>query len=67
MSPAPGKSLADFDTDADCLAWIRSNPNAPITCVRRGEGCDQCGDEGTVPAWVLDPEITGYPHERLGR
>ena len=45
-----------------------SHPEAPsgetTICVCQGNGCRTCAGSGLMPAWVNDPEITGYPHER---
>lgn len=57
----------DFNSDAARLAWVRANPDAPIVCACNGKGCSTCDNSGEVPAWVVDPEITGYPHKRKGR
>lgn len=63
---AKGMTPEDFSSDAERAAWVRNNPNAPIVCACGGGGCGTCGGDGTVPAWVVDPEVTGYPHERNG-
>lgn len=57
-------SVTDFETEADLIAYAQAEPSAWMTCVCNGDGCDLCGGEGVYPAWVHDPEITGYPHER---
>jgi hypothetical protein len=65
---------AETATDSDNIeGWedIKPGPNHPnapaeptITCACGGTGCNACGESGLVPAWVTNPEITGYPHER---
>jgi len=54
---ARGKSPSDFTNATDRMAWVRANPDAPITCVCNGNGCRTCAGEGTVPAWLVDPDI----------
>ena len=61
---AKGRNPEDFATDTERTAWVRANPDAPITCRCGGSGCPTCGNQGTVPAWHVDPQITGHPHER---
>lgn len=61
---ARGMNPEDFANDVERAAWVRAHPDAPITCSCGGNGCDTCDGNGTVPAWVVDPDITGYPHER---
>ncbi len=61
---ATGMNPEDFATDAERAAWVRANPDAPITCACGGNGCQTCDENGTVPAWVVDPTYTGYSHER---
>lgn len=56
----------DFASAEERAQWVRDNPNAPILCDCGGDGCDICDGNGQLPAWVVDPEVTGYPHERPG-
>jgi hypothetical protein len=64
---ARGKNPSDFSNATERADWVRDNPNAPFTCSCGGRGCRTCGDDGTMPTWVVDPEVTGYPHERASR
>jgi hypothetical protein len=61
---AEGTNPEDFSTPAERARWVRDNPDAPITCACGGNGCRTCDGQGTLPAWVVDPQITGHPHER---
>jgi hypothetical protein len=61
---ARGTEPTDFNNAAERAAWVRDNPDAPITCSCGGSGCDTCDGNGTLPAWVVDPDITGYPNGR---
>lgn len=58
------KRTTDFTNEADFVAYVQANPDAPITCACGGNGCDTCGGDGHIPAWTQDPNITGHPHER---
>lgn len=54
----------DFSSDAERAQWVRDNPDAPIVCACGGDGCATCDYDGEIPAWAVNPDVTGHPHER---